>query len=244
MKIKIVTEHPNLKNIPGTFTEDELKYIKILEEDENLERDLRSARERCNLPPEGCNIDKPISKYNRQEVFNKIDWNQLIYNSYRFSLMFGLPTPLPEYWRQFFSNLILFNIALPMDKSQYLPVEIKANEKEVTIIIREKTSKRALKKYIDDSDTLDHLLTTLPVTPTIGISLKGLGIKKRIMELKEVGKTDREIGEILSEEYEDLPFNPDYEIIAVERTRYKNCLDRLLSSRRTLLDAIGKSMLR
>lgn len=75
--MKISISHPELK--PQTnanrFTKDELKFIQLMEEDENLEEHLESARRRAHIPPGGFNMDIPLSIYTESGEFQKMDSN-------------------------------------------------------------------------------------------------------------------------------------------------------------------------
>jgi hypothetical protein len=228
--MKIPISHPNLK--PQTnankFTKDELKFIQLMEEDDNLEEYLESARKRAHVPPGGFNMDTPLSKYTESGEFQKMDYN-IVYEQAKM-IHYALYSHLPEYWITTLVPLIMLNIALPPSRFKILPIEIEATNYELKIIIRRGITKKEITDFLtENKETLEKHLAKLPKHHMPKIRVSELELYKKIRQLKKEGYSDSKIADKLDEENQNgMPTELDHAEIGVYRNRFDNYLYKYL----------------
>lgn len=213
MKINIENEQD--------FTQDELKFLQLLEEDETFEKLIQIIRKVSNLP-----LDPSTEKDDPK----KANFEYAMHGGYWLTKIYG---PIPIYWFQIFGDIILSGIATPPNRKFLPAIEVLTPEEvdnqgyAIAIVIRENLSIRQIKKFIEKSKVLKEELKHLPNLPNI--ALKDLDIKKRMLQLKREGKKDSEIASQLEEEYGDkLTFSPDYDIVSVLRNRFEKDKEKIL----------------
>lgn len=213
MKIAIVESDKD------KFTDDEYKYLQLLEEDEVFENYIFQARKLLDVPqegyPQGYVIPDEKKKTRKLHAITVI--LRGLYN-------------LPRYWTIILSRIIYFGIASPYPREKLPHFYFESKNNTVSIHVSEKMSLRELKKRIDLNGTeLTTLLKTLPGLPKI--KTENILVKKRILELKREDRKDAEIALILEQEYGDrLTFSPEYYIISIERKRFENSLKSMINS--------------
>ncbi len=219
--MKIATSHPNLKqkSTDRKFTKNEFKFLQFMEEDEDLESFIKSARERANIPPGGFDLNIPLARYLESGEFNKMNLNKvhdqadLIY-----SILYG---HLPKYWVITLIYIIVFNIALPPARIEMEPIKAEFNDNDIKIIIRRNISRKEIVDFLTKNKTeLDKHLSGLSKNPTMPqIKAQDLDFFKKIRKLKEEGNSDFEIASKIDEE-SDFSSELDPAKITVYRNRF------------------------
>jgi hypothetical protein len=204
------------------FKDNDLKFIKLLVEDEWLESSLISARSVSGVPEKGFDRSKPIEEYVKAGLLKRINYKKLWNEAVNFTLAYNR---LPKSWIYTFTSLILFNIATPPGKEKSRPIEFIYSDDEVRIVIREAISRRGLTEYINKDKNLKEKLSRLPQIPKIKMTLEKLDNKKKIHGLSEAGKTAKEISDIL---VKGMPSNSwlPYDVVGTQHSRLKVLLNK------------------
>lgn len=253
MKIRIINEKKFLKN--------DLNLILILEENEIFEKTIKGVRKKFGYPEEGYKTEiTPKGKIKiinfTEEAKKQINQaNQWIHEPIKDIIhAFGLPLC---WWNTLYS-IITLNLAIPpmRERKWYKPVEVRfigglevllkrlhggiehPNELEthIEIDIREgMTFAKLIKQLKKEKQIIERYLSFLNFPPDTH-KIKDIKLRKEIMELKKEGKTDNEILDKLLEKYDNnLPFEPDYNIITKYRNRFKKIIQRIPKNKYFLL---------
>ncbi len=214
--MKIAVSHPKL-HIEGSLTEQETKFLEILEEDKEGIETLKYFREKHGIPKDGFNLDKKPNYY--EDVDSK-----LVLGVSRYWEHLKLKYHLPDYWASTATNLFLFDIATPPDKTNKPPLEIRETESQLTIVVREALSKREFDKAIRKQN-IGELLFKLPKTPAIGI--EKLGFRKKLLKMKRSGKNSIDIAIKAEEETGNTKWVA--EMVDSYNKRFEECIDNLQS---------------
>lgn len=206
-----------------------LKYLQILEEDDDFGRFLKHHRKRLRLPIEGL----PLNKNSYKDVLERdnVFLDNLVQSAHSFTIIYDLPLA----WIDTALFLILFDVAFSPNKTLYKPIKIVSEHhsynNEVRLVIKEGVSVTALKKYIDkNSKELNRMLSNLPKEQTV--KMENIEIKKFIRKKHLEGKKDSEIDDEIKKEYGiDLPLTTDYRTIQITRKRFETTLKKLIGIR-------------
>src|SRR3989344_5099026 len=184
--MKIPISHPNLKSQPTDrkFTKDEVKFIQFMEEDDDLEHHIESARNKAKIPAGGFNLDVPISKYNETGAFQKMDLNKVYDEAETIHLI--LYSHVPKYWITTLIPLIVFNVALPPQRREVEPIEIQYTENDIKILIKRRVTRKDIVNFLTkNKDVLDKHLINLPKRTTMpSIKVQDMTLFKKIRQLK------------------------------------------------------------
>lgn len=202
------------------FTKDEYKFLQLLEEDKAFEKLVLESRTLLGIPPEGFDVD---TGHNLKD-----DANKRHVKLRKITIAIRGLYNLPPYWLIILSFIIYYNVAKAVDRKKLPHIYFEKKIGSIAIYIKENMSIRELKRQIDlNNDELKSLLNTLPGIPQIKI--ENIKVKKRILELNNLGKKDAEIARIIEEEFGDsLSFSPEYYIISILRKRFEKNLDVIL----------------
>lgn len=233
--MKIALGHP-IFGITSKFTDDQKKFLSLLETDEFFENAVRTFRKGYDIPQGGFN-PLAFSTYVRSPEFKKINNTNpsFVHKCFFFVWLYNLPIT----WSTTFSFIVIFGTAIPPNMPDYQPIEIQTDPEGVKILIREQISKVkgrsiiSIEKYLKEHrEELEKHLKVLPKEPKIG--KQNIDIHKRILELKKTivnGKsmTDPEIMEELIKESDTFPFSPAYEVLTTERNRAQKYIKKVLA---------------
>lgn len=203
------------------FAEHDLKFVQFLELDEEFEAEIERLREKWGIPKKGLNNNTSVKLWRDTNPPSKLKYQTNVMDD---AIMLATLFRKPKYWAKTFLSILLYNTAIPHNRtfSIFQPVTITKKNEAVIITVREKISIKQLKKYITDNTCrLNAYLSSLPANPYIKAT--NIKIKKRIARLKRQKKTDAEIGSIILKEFpKGHTFdNTNYEVIGVKRNRFQ-----------------------
>lgn len=124
MKIKI--GHPKIKT-DNNFSENDKKFIKLLETDESLEKTLNSLRKSVRIPLEGINLN---SKKSIKNIPTTDESLSRLWKAARGLLWYY---NLPPRWENTAVSIILFNVATPPDKDIHSSVTFSSTKNKFNI---------------------------------------------------------------------------------------------------------------
>ncbi len=218
----------------STVTQEEEKYFRMLEDSKDFEYIVFAVRKLCHIPKDGFpyqnhSVLKLISKENKllitqtaQDLTTKLNLNNI-------------------YWLSTFVNIIIFNTVTSPTKDKYPPLAIEAIGNLVRINIREVTSVKQITDFIkSNSRYLNKKLSNLPKAPKA--KLENLELRKTMSKLESEGKTSLEIAREIEDNYDNPPFQPDYEIVNEQLARYRVYVYKL-TKRLKELKIVNKSEL-
>lgn len=229
--MKIAISHPKLKpkSTDRKFTKNELKFIQFMEEDDDLEDFIKSAREKADIPPGGFDLNIPLAKYLESGEFKKMDL-KIVYDQADFihGYLYG---HIPKYWITTLIMLIVFNIALPPEKIEIEPIEIEASRFEVRILVKRKVPVKEIMSFIVKNK---NIIDQLPENPSVPkIKVQDIKLFKKISQLKKDGLSDLKISQKLDEDSSsEPPLELDHAAIGVYRNRFRKYKYKILDYER------------
>lgn len=244
MKILVVDKKKFLKT--------DIDYLSLLEENNLFERTIKGIRKKFNYPEEGFTVELTsknkikITNFTKETNKKIAQVNQWIDKPVT-DIIHAFNLPLC-WWNTLYS-IILLNIAVPpmRDKKWYKSIEVRyiggldvavtrlqgkvehPNELEqhIEIDIREgMTFAKLIHGLKKEKATIDRYLSFLDSTPDTK-HLKDIDIKKEILHLEKMGKSDLEIADELESKYENkLPFAPDHNTVNHYKRRFKEMIQK------------------
>lgn len=254
----------NLLLDKSKYSETQLQALALLEESEEFVDEITKVRKRHGVPMGGFSIQlAPEGKVlNADDVANAVNQSLHWIDQAVKDLIWLFDLPIS--WYGALVGIVLFQSAPPLNIDEEItPISIeysgvvglddvlKKAQKQLkhkpkatnslTITVSEKMSFKQLVAELNKNKPLiDRYLSDLPSTPNLSRT-KDLEIKKEILELTRVGKTDREIADFFLEKYPNKTTFHDEATISKYRNRFKYNLASLPKRMqlRQLIKAMG-----
>lgn len=205
------------------FIEDDLKFVQLLELDDEFEAEIKKIRDKWEIPEEGMDQSEIIPPLkNIDDLPEYRDRNTVADDAYELVKLHRRP----RIWVRTFLSIILYGIAVP--PARPASIMIVQTHRGFELILREKVSIREIKRFIDNnSELLNEFMSKLPTRQKI--KAKKIEIKKRIVQLRKEGKSYDTIGDKLQGEFEeDTKFDFSYGGLGITKSRFQKLLDREL----------------
>ena len=191
--MRILTSHPAFK-FSDAFSENELKFIYLLQNDDDIEWLVTNARIRSGIPAIGFNPDATLDEYRKTNALSKINPERISEEALDLLKVYG---NLPLSWVRTFIYILLFGLAAPPDHVTYPPIAVQESNGSLTITIKERISVREIKRYLDSYNNLSKCLAKLPELPRLKKDFERLKLDRKILDLYATGMTYKEVGESL-----------------------------------------------
>jgi hypothetical protein len=171
--MKIITTH-SVIGADNFYSDEDKKFVSYLEVDVELEFHVSQLRRKFDIPANGFNLNKPLNKNGVAEWWPKID--QRMFDK-ELETLISVWYDLPTRWVPTFQGIVMCNLAFP-------PVpKFLVNKKGsvVTIYIDEYTTKKELKKFIEEDKTISSKLRSLPKYTHIHGSFANINRRKKLV---------------------------------------------------------------
>ncbi len=247
---------------PKEVDNNTLKYIKLLEQSKDFWKLIEIVRKKSNIPQGGyLFLDDKLPIKQQKVIIKQIlePWPELDRKGprhraiVRSSLIILLLLDLPESWFFAITTIIMFNLIFPPSSYQdsfetkYIDTRVPKTkqdafrpERSVQISIKEKmTIKEIVNQINKHKNQLLKQISNLPSGPqqiTWLNKTKNIDIKTRIKELKESGKTYKEIGDkILSENNDSsISFELSKSQLSTYLKRFNRTINKIITDKPSL----------